>query len=93
MSNMEGKKCKKCGEYLPLSEFPANKNASDGHSHLCKRCLTENKRLPYLRKKGQMANPDRPLAKYTPRQLMEELKLRGYDGEITYVQKIRLSAL
>ena len=93
MSNMEEKKCKKCGEVLPLSEFPTNQNSCDGHSHLCKRCLTENKRKPYIREKELKADPDRPLAKYTPRQLMEELKLRGYDGEITYVQKIRLSAL
>ncbi len=93
---MEEKKCKKCGEVLPLSEFPTNKNSNDGHSHLCKRCLTENKRKPYIDKLKHSCvstDPNRPLAKYTPRQLMEELKLRGYDGEITYVQKIRLSAL
>ena len=90
---MEEKKCKKCGEVLPLSEFPTNKNSKDGYSHLCKRCLTENKRQPYVEKRKLFSDTDRPLAKYTPRQLMEELKFRGYDGEITYVQKIRLSAL
>lgn len=93
---MEEKKCKKCGEVLPLSDFPVNLKCKDGHFHLCRRCLAENKRAPFFEKRklsSCSADPNRPLAKYTPRQLMEELKLRGYDGEITYVQKIRLSAL
>jgi hypothetical protein len=30
------------------------------------------------------------LAKFTPRQLMEELKARGYSGELHITQKIKL---
>lgn len=34
------------------------------------------------------SNPE--LAKFTPRQLMEELKARGYSGELHITQKIKL---
>lgn len=34
------------------------------------------------------SNPE--LAKFTPRQLMDELKARGYSGELQYTQKIKL---
>ncbi len=93
---MEEKKCNKCGEVLPLSEFSANKKSNDGYSHICKRCLFESKsKASHKRYYGSniIVDPDSPLSKYTPRQLMEELRFRGYDGEITYVQKIRLSAI
>lgn len=33
-------------------------------------------------------NPD--LAKFTPRQLIEELRGRGYTGELKYVQVIKI---
>ena len=34
------------------------------------------------------SNPD--LARFTPRQLMEELRARGYTGELKYVQVIKI---
>ena len=34
------------------------------------------------------SNPD--LARFTPRQLMEELRARGYTGELKYVQTIKI---
>lgn len=33
-------------------------------------------------------NPD--LAKFSPRQLIDELKARGYSGELKYIQTIKL---
>ena len=35
---METKKCTRCGMELPIDEFPANKNAKDGHLSVCKEC-------------------------------------------------------
>ena len=38
--------------------------------------------------RGGKVNPK--LAAFTPRQLMEELKARGYTGELKYTQTIKL---
>lgn len=38
--------------------------------------------------KKVFTNPE--LAKFTPRHLMDELKARGYTGELQYTQKITL---
>ena len=38
--------------------------------------------------RGGKTNP--ALASFTPRQLMEELKARGYTGELKYTQVIKL---
>ena len=34
------KTCKKCLQELPISEFHHDKNLSDGHRNICKRCAT-----------------------------------------------------
>lgn len=87
MENQEikTKKCSKCGRELPLSEFYLKRGASDGLQAWCKECQKERVRNYHINK---YCNPD--LAQFTPRQLIEELRLRGYTGEIQYVQKIKL---
>ncbi len=87
------KVCKKCGKELDMSAFPLNKNSKDGHSNLCSECLHSQKSKPWKKKVAIKVDPERPLSKFTPRQLMEELRIRGYDGELTFTQKIRLSAI
>lgn len=92
---MEEKKCSKCGRILHISNFTPHKMSKDGYSHLCKECLHESKAKA---KKGdnQATSSDsssNPLARFTPRQLMEELRRRDYDGEITFVQRIKLSQI
>lgn len=90
METNETKKCRKCGRELPLSEFHRNAAHADGLQSHCKECGKE-----YLRDRGRRAkmskvysNPE--LAKFTPRELMQELKSRGYTGELKYVQVINL---
>lgn len=60
-------------------------HATDGLQAWCKKCQKERVRTNYT---NNHCNPD--LAQFTPRQLIEELKNRGYTGEIQYVQKIKL---
>lgn len=91
MENLEvrTKKCSKCGRELPVSEFYVKKEAADGLQTWCKECqkTASHNRLAYKAHcKG--CNPD--LAQFTTRQLIEELRHRGYTGEIQYVQKIKL---
>lgn len=87
MENLEvrTKKCSKCGRELPSSEFYVKNSAADGLQAWCKECQKERVRTNYT---NNHCNPD--LAQFTPRQLIEELKNRGYTAELQYVQKIKL---
>lgn len=87
MENQEikTKRCPKCGRELPLSEFYLNRATRDGLQTWCKECQKKRVRSNYT---NNHCNPD--LAQFTPRQLIEELKNRGYTGELQYVQKIKL---
>lgn len=91
MENQEikTKRCPKCGIELPLSEFYVKKGAADGLQSWCKECqkIASHNRLA-SKAHCKCCNPE--LAQFTPRQLIEELKNRGYTGEIQYVQKIKL---
>lgn len=91
------KKCSKCGQELDESEFNRHAKAKDGLQPYCKQC----QRVTYkayrdrvqrytkcVRGGESKTNPE--LASFTPRQLMEELKTRGYTGELKYVQTIKL---
>lgn len=87
---METKKCKCCGRELPLSEFPFRKN---GESRICKECDSHKKKEDHARKADlitlqnqlQQARSLR-VSEFTPRELMEELKRRGYEGTLTYTE-------
>ena len=85
MENEEKKVCKGCGRELPLSEFGKHDRSKDGHMSVCKECRR--------RRTSKTDSAVNPLEKFTARQLMHELNLRGYDGELKYVEvhKIRLS--
>lgn len=87
MENQEikTKKCPKCGRELQIDEFYTNKSSADGLQSWCKDCQKERIRGRCINKG---CNPE--LSQFTPRQLIEELRARGYSGEIQYVQKIKL---
>lgn len=91
MENQEikTKKCPKCGRELPSSEFYVKNGASDGLQAWCKKCQKTASHNRFASKAHcKCCNPE--LAQFTPRQLIEELKNRGYTGEIQYVHKIKL---
>jgi len=75
---------------LPLSEFPNRKNQK---THICKECDSHNKKAGHARKADiitlqnqlQQARSLR-LSEFTPREMMEELKRRGYEGTLTYTE-------
>lgn len=78
------KTCKKCGAVLPLDEFYKRKNSSDGHLPYCKKCY----KVMCLQYKRNKKNKNRQelLKEYTPRELILELKRRGYEGKLQYVE-------
>lgn len=78
---METKRCPKCGRELPKSEFAGC---------YCKDCKREMNR-EYMKRKTQLRKVGNPkLAEFTPRELIEELRFRGYRGELTFEQKIKI---
>lgn len=86
------KKCSKCGLELPVSEFRKNASTEDGCRHIVKSAVMFM--LETVRKlrggdlKKIYSNPE--LAKFSPRELIAELKARGYTGELKYTQTISL---
>ena len=100
---MEEKKatkvCTKCGMEKPISEFGLNPKMKDGYKSECKSCATEYAREYYhRRKRGEDTssshlnkvyfNPE--LAKSQPKDLIAELRARGYSGELKYTQTIKI---
>lgn len=91
------KVCKKCGRELDESQFYKCKLNKSGLYSYCKECVSKEMKRRYHERVGKIgegnfskvySNPE--LAKFTPRQLMDELKSRGYTGELKYVQTIKL---
>jgi predicted HTH domain antitoxin len=98
------KRCYKCGQYRPISDFNKNKKSKDGLQSECRECHAETMRKYHLKKAEEIKamkamNTTRTikeeeskvqeskmikvysnveLAKFSPRQLMEELKARGF---------------
>lgn len=91
--------CKVCGRELSINEFAKN---GMGITHVCKECVTNRKRskreeTKLLKQQVQDAANARSLRlkDFTPRELMQELKERGYDGKLKYVkvEEVDLSRL
>lgn len=93
---METKICRKCGKELSIDNFYKDRSAEDGLRCYCKACIkayNASKKTDTERRGGGeltkvFTNPD--LAKFKPRELIEELKARGYKGTLTYEQVITL---
>lgn len=98
-NNMETKVCVKCGKELPMDSFYKNTKTKDGVDSYCKECKkacnklysekrkAEKKRIEEEREeydKKYRVYTNRELAKFTPRDLMLELKARGYEGELLF---------
>ncbi len=88
---LKTKFCTGCGRDLPAEAFGHSKNTTDGLAHRCKECVNRAKR-EYTRSKKKLnrvyTNPE--LAQFTPRQLIDELKARGYYGELKVTQTIKV---
>jgi hypothetical protein len=83
------KLCSKCRQYLPLSEFSKLSRANDGLQYTCKKCQRED----YFARKANKITPPKletPLAHLQPRVIINELRARGYTGDLYYKVHIKL---
>lgn len=91
------KRCPKCGKTKPVSEFGKNASRPDGFTDECRECRNIRHREWYASKRGKSAPPqsdsDNPLIGFSPRELMSELKRRGYSGSLTFTKTVNLDRL
>lgn len=89
---METKKCNHCNSILPLSEFAEDRRSKDGCRKICKICagvhekrsIREVANVVHRSIEGGIA----ALKGITPRELIEELRFRGYHGKLTYTKEV-----
>lgn len=80
--------CRLCGCEKAETDFrKLTARAGGGYSGICKACEAA-KRAQTRRKAHSNSNP--LLVQFTPRDLIEELKIRGYKGVLTIERKIQL---
>lgn len=91
MAALKLKRCNKCGVVKSIERFSKNADCVDGHVGVCKDCRnSERKKRINDQPKLKPCFSNSELAKFTPRQLIDELKARGYTGELQFTQKIKL---
>lgn len=93
LQSQQTKRCSDCGRVLPFSMFYNRTKSKDGLQHICKDCTAErHARTRDKANTARLAKLDfkvaHPLSAYTPRELMDELRQRGYRGKLEYVQTI-----
>lgn len=81
---MEEKTCKKCGRTLPAEKFKLTRWGT--RCSVCTDCATKlaSETKAKQRVKIETMKRELRLADFTPRELMEELCRRGYEGKLTY---------
>lgn len=95
------KTCRGCGKTLPIEAFAPNVHAKDGHQNYCRECMAERIKKGHDEKVGSLkkskifslpepkpVNPD--LAKFKARELIEELRNRGYRGTLEFTYNVTL---
>lgn len=90
---METKICKECGKEQPIGLF--KKTRWGTHVNVCTECTTRKMRKTKEEKQDVVSvrlnenilrAKKMRLSEFTPRELMEELVRRGYQGKLTYTE-------
>lgn len=86
---MTEKVCGRCGRTLSVDMFNKNSASNDGLQNYCRECQSEMHRERSRTKRMEKGLSDE-LAKFRPVDLINELRARGYTGELVYVHKIKV---
>lgn len=79
------KVCKCCGKELPLTEFRKNPSG-EGYGNTCRKCIGDK----VSKTKIESSAKDERLINFTSRELIIELRNRGYKGKLTFTKEIIL---
>ena len=94
MTTEKTKVCNTCRRELPLSEYNRSSSNPDGYQYACRECQHKLSRQHYEKKKAQQEEVkmtiENPLSRFKPRELIQELRDRGYKGKLTYTHTIEL---
>lgn len=81
------KKCVYCGNLFTLEHFRRTRLSADGHANICMECARKRRGEKKALASGG-GNPE--LAKFQPRELIEELRARGYTGTLKITKEINV---
>lgn len=91
---MATKVCRNCGRELPVSEFNKRSASADGLQFWCRDCMHKSYNESHSRRRALSSSShddaSNPLASFKPRELIEELRRRGYKGKLMYTHEIML---
>lgn len=87
------KKCKVCGKMLPVSEFAKHRKSKDGHRAVCRNCECTGKRhkgsgVVETVVKRSIEGGVLALKGINAKDLIEELRYRGYKGKLIYTREV-----
>ena len=87
------KKCKACGRVLPVSEFAKHWKSKDGYRAVCKSCDgVHEKRIACIVSgatvKRTIEGGVSALKGINAKDLIEELRYRGYKGKLVYTREV-----
>lgn len=85
---VETRTCKCCGITKPINEF--RKYKENVYSQTCLKCIGKKVHNARENSKLQKLITNDELSKFTPRELINELKNRGYKGKLYYTNEIVL---
>ena len=90
---METKKCKVCGKVLPITEFATHWRSKDGYRNKCRTCegVHEKRSVGTIVDtvvKRSVEGGIAALKGIHPKDLIEELRYRGYKGKLVYTKEV-----